>query len=182
MPFLNYTKDFNDNLLMLLLRDHKRYIPIVEFFDNVTQGLSELTWAETEFIATEISRNNHSDFCSGIRKGVTNALLKRKPETFKGNKLEVVLAFALKVNKNASSIRQDDIQTVLNAGWSEQTIEDIIGLVAIQNLYNILATGLGFKGLPEAVFDEIGEGTVHDGGYTASFRGFINQTEQSATS
>lgn len=43
MPFLNYTKDFNDNLLMLLLRDHKRYMPIVEFFDNVTQGLSELT-------------------------------------------------------------------------------------------------------------------------------------------
>lgn len=96
--------------------------------------------------------------------------------------MEVVLAFALKVNKNASSIRQDDIQTVLNAGWSEQTIEDVIGLVAIQNLYNIIATGLGFKGLPEAVFDEIGEGTVHDGGYAASFRGFINQTEQSATS
>ncbi len=182
MPFLTYTKNFNDNLLMLLLRDHKRYMPIVEFFDNVTQDLSELTWVEAEFIAAKISQNNHSDFCNGIRKGVTNALLKREPEALKSEKLEVILAFALKVNKEASAIRQDDIQTVLNAGWSEQTVEDVVGLVAIQNLYNVIATGLGFKGLPEAIFDGIGEGTVHDGGYAASFRGFINQTEQSVTS
>ena len=44
MPYLSYINDYNDNLLMLLMCDYKRYMSIVEFMDNLTQQLSELSW------------------------------------------------------------------------------------------------------------------------------------------
>lgn len=173
MSFLSYTKDFNENLLMLLLRDHQRYLPIVEFFDTMTQNLSELSWAETELIATEISKANQSEFCTGIRGGMTKAL-KVDSSKLDNKKLAVVLKFALKINRQANTITQNDIDAVIAVGWSEQTVEDIAGLVAIQKLYNVIATTLGFKQLPEAAFIEIGQGTVNSGGYLASFQHFID--------
>jgi len=172
MSFLSYTQNFNDNLLMLLLRDHKRYMPIVEFFDTMTRSLSELSWADAELIASEVSKANRSEFCTGIRGGMTKAL-KAEPDALGNEKLTAALKFALKTNQSLESITQNDVDNVLNAGWTEQTVEDIVGLVAIQKLYNVIATGLGFKQLPEAAFAEIGQDTVNNGGYVASFRQFI---------
>ena len=172
MPFLSYTQKFDNNLLMLLLRDHKRYMPIVEFFDTMTQGLSEISWADAEIIASEISKANQSDFCIGIRGGMIEALESDLSSEHK-EKLSVVLGFSLKLNKHPDAIIQSDVDEVLNAGWSEQTVEDIVGLVAIQKLYNVIATGLGFKQLPEEALAEIGHDTVKKGGYVASFQQFI---------
>lgn len=45
MSFLSYTHNFNNNLFMLFLRNPERYVPIVDFFGNMTENLSELlTW------------------------------------------------------------------------------------------------------------------------------------------
>jgi len=178
MSFLSYTKDFNNNLLMLLLRDHKRYMPIVEFFDTMTQNLTELSWADAELIAAEVSKVNRSEFCTGIRGGMTKALeadpgVVGDPGAEGNEKLTAVLRFALKTNQHPDAIMQSDVDEVLNAGWSEQTVEDIVGLVAIQKLFNIIANGLGFKQLPEAAFAEIGQDTVKKGGYVASFQQLI---------
>ncbi len=172
MSYLSYTRDYKNNLLMLLVRDHKRYQPIVQFFDQVTQNLSELSWAQAEYIASEVSKANHSEFCLGIRQGMINALLKNSLE-LKINNLEPVIAYALKLNHDASQMTLKDIQMILDAGWSEQTVEDVVALVAIQKLYNTIATGLGFKAVPEEVFTEIGQDTVQQGGYAASFSRFI---------
>jgi len=172
MAFLSYTQDLNNNLLMLLLRDHKRYMPIVEFFDNMTQKLSELTWGEAELIAFEISKENQSIFCSGIRKGMLDAL-DQDVSIINNEKFLVALDFAHKVNKAPKLITQKEVNQVLEAGWSEQTVEDIVGLVAIQNVYNTIATSLGFKEMPQAAFSEIGLGTVQRGGYESSFTQFI---------
>jgi len=157
---------------MLLLRDQKRYMPIVEFFETMTQNLSELSWTEAELIATEVSKVNRSDFCVGIRKGMTKAL-KADSSTVNNEKFNKLLKFALKTNQYSDSITQKDVDEVLNAGWTEQTVEDVVGLVAIQKLYNIIGTSLGFKKMPETIFTEIGQDTVKRGGYVESFRQFI---------
>jgi len=172
MSFLSYTRDFHNNLLMLLLRDHKRYMPIVTFFETMTQNLSELNWSETELIAAEVSKVNQSGFCSGLRSGMTKALNADASE-LKNTKLATALTFALKINQNPNDITQQDIDEVVDAGWSEQTVEDIVGLVAIQSLYNIISNGLGFRQLPEGAFIEIANDTVNKGGYTASFKQYI---------
>lgn len=157
---------------MLLLRDHKRYMPIVEFFETATNKLSEISWTEAELIAAEISKVNQSEFCTGLREGVINALNADRV-LLNNNKLDVALSFALKVNENPGLISQQDVDSVIKAGWSEQTVEDLVCLVAIQSLYNIIGAGLGFKKLPEAVFSEIGKNTV-DKGYINSFHQHIS--------
>lgn len=172
MSFLSYTHDFNHNLFALFLRDHERYMPIVDFFGSVTEGLSELSWSDAELIAAEVSSVNSSSFCTGIRNGMIEAL-QAVPEALESDKLAAALSFALKVNAHDGAVTKEDVDVVLEAGWSEQTVEDLVGLVAIQKLYNIVANGLGFKGLPPEVFAEIGRGTVNGGGYAASFRGMI---------
>ncbi len=91
-----------------------------------------------------------------------------------GDRLAPLLSFALKVNEDAGAVKQSDLQDVLDAGWSEQTLEDIVGPIAIQKLYNRIATGLGFSALPAAAFDQIGRDTVGKGDYVRSFQSFIN--------
>lgn len=174
MSFLSYTKPFNENLLMLLVSNHRRYKPIVEFFENMTQDLSELSWGEAELIAAEISRVNKSGFCRGLRSGMANAL-DVEPSLLESEKMEVILKFAHKINQGADRITQNDIDTVTAAGWSEKTVEDVVGLVAVQTLYNVIGNSLGFKYLTDEVYAEIGKATVTQGGYVSSFEKFINE-------
>lgn len=176
MPFLNQHKS-TENFLEALLRDHQRYLPIIEFLDSVIQHASELSWADCEQIGLELGKQNGSAFCTGIRAGMIKAL-GTNADRAETDRLQPILAFAQKLNQNSSSITQADIQTIRDKGWNDQTVEDVAGLVAILKVYSILANGLGFKALPEAVFVEMGAGTVGMNGYTPVFRHFI---EQSAT-
>ena len=171
MSYLSYTKE-SDNFMEVLLRDPRRYLPIVEFIDNVTQGLSELSWGECELIMGEVSKVNRAEFCEWIHIGIAKAL-KADDSALERDKLKSVLAFALKLNRDASAITEDDVQAVRDAGWSDQTVEDVIGLVAIINVYNILDNGLGFKkGLPDTAFIEMGKATVAHG-YAPLFRSML---------
>ena len=172
MSFLSYTQQMDDNLIAFLVSDHERYRPVVEFFDTMTRDLNELSWAEAELIAAEVSRTNGSRFCSGIRGGMMAALPGARSDPVEG-KLQALLEFARKVNRASTSVTQDDIDKLLSEGWREKTVEDVVGLVAIQQLYNTLATGLGFNNFPASGFEQIGRDTVDAGGYLASFRSFV---------
>ena len=175
MSYLSYTQKFDDNLLAFLVSDHERYRPIVEFFDTMTKNLNELSWIEAELIASEISKTNQSKFCTGIRGGMINAL-NTAPTDLVNNKFEAALNFALKLNQDPNSVTQDDVDEILNRGWNEETVEDIVGLVAIQRLYNTIGIGLGFDELTAPVFEQIGRDTVKNGGYLASFQSFVKSS------
>ncbi|MDH3790278.1 MAG: hypothetical protein OEU56_13140 [Rhodospirillales bacterium] len=171
MPYLKQNRHM-DNFLEALLRDHQRYLPIVEFLDAIIKDASELTWGECEQIGLELGKQNRSEFCAGIRSGMIEALGADQEED-RAEKLRPILAFARKLNEDSSSITEADIQPVRDAGWSDQTVEDVAGLVAILKVYSILANSLGFKALPEAAFAEIGTATVQMNGYTPVFRTFV---------
>ena len=176
MSYLNYTKDY-ENFMQLLLRDHKRYLPIVSFVDNVTQQHSELTWQEREYIATDISRINGSGFCAGIHNSVANAL-RRASQNINNKRLEPIVELARKFNDKTHTVQETDLQAARDSGWSDQTIEDVAGLVAIINFYNSLAKSLGFKALPSKIFDEMGAGTIQMHGYEPMFHHYINENSQ----
>lgn len=173
MSYLSHTKNMN-NFLIALLRDHKRYLPIVEFLDTVIQNASELSWSECERIGFELGKQNCSEFCVGIRSGVIKALGPNE-KAVGADKLRPILAFTRKLNEDSSSVTEADVQAIRDAGWNDQTVEDVAGLVAILKVYSILANGLGFKALPEAAFAEMGAATVQMNGYTPVFRSFIEK-------
>ena len=173
MSYLKQTENTN-NFLEVLVRDHKRYMPVMEFLDNVTFQDSELTVEEREQIAFEVSKTNKAQFCMAIHHGVLNAL---SPEQTKINqdKLEPILAFVRKLVNDSSSITKLDVKTVTDEGWSDQTVEDVIGIAASITTYDILANGFGFKNsLPDKVFDEMGKATLKQGGFVAQFESFIS--------
>ena len=61
-----------------------------------------------------------------------------------GDSEKALFAFIAKVNKDAASIRPDDIAALHSAGWSDEAIYDAIMVCALFNFYNrwIHATGV----------------------------------------
>jgi len=160
-----------DNFMVSLIRDHQRYLPIVEYLDKVIQGASELTWDECERIGLELGGQNGSGFCAGIRAGLIG-VLQDEPENPKRD-ITALLTFARKLNEASSTITKQDISVVRDAGWNDQTVEDVIGLVSVLKIYSILANGFGFDALPAQTFAEMGQATVKMDGYTPMFKSFL---------
>ena len=176
MPFLKHHQSLG-NFMDVFVRDPRRYMPIMEFLDQIVLHLEELSWSEAEIIATEVSKACHAEFCVGIHAGVTRALSspENRSET---ERLEPILVFARKLSLDESSVTENDIESLRNVGWSDQTIEDVIGLVAAIKIYTILDNGFGFGGVPEEAFTEMGRATVGYQGYVATFRSFTEETDQ----
>ena len=159
-----------------LLRDHCRYLPIVEMLDSIIQNASQLSWTDCERIGFELGKQNGSGFCAGIRSGMIDALDGNADSSDENNRLGPILIFAKKLNHDSSSISQSDIGAVRDAGWNDQTVEDVIGLVAILKVYSMLANGFGFGELPQSTFAELGATTVQMHGYTPVFQSYIDAT------
>ena len=56
-----------------------------------------------------------------------------------------VLAFATKLTQNPGAVAQADVDTLRNAGWSDQTVEDVINIVSLFGFLNRLVDGFGIK-------------------------------------
>ncbi len=173
MAYLKQTANTN-NFLEVLLRDHERYMPIMEYLDNLTQQESELSWEERERISLEVSKCNGAEFCVAIHAGMLKAF-GSEPTNINMDKLEPALAFTRKLVKESNKVSQDDIDQLRRVGWSDQTIEDIVGLVSAITIYDVLANGFGFKAsLPTEVFEEMGKNTIDSGGFVAQFKSFLS--------
>jgi len=71
-------------------------------------------------------------------------------------------------------------QALRSSGLNDQAIEDVIGWVCILQFYAVLDQALGFKGLPQAVLNDVAEGTVQSKGYVPGFQYFVNMSETEA--
>jgi uncharacterized peroxidase-related enzyme len=172
MAYLEQTKN-TENFLEVLVRDPKRYLPIMRYLDNLTQQESELTWKERELISLEVSKSNGAEFCAAIHKGVLNSFDESHLQV-RQERIEPVLKFVRKLSTDSKNVSENDINGLRAKGWNDQTIEDVIGLTSAITVYDILANGFGFKAtLPETVFEEMGKGTIDAGGFEAQFNSFI---------
>ncbi|MGH1340799.1 MAG: hypothetical protein ACRBN8_04575 [Nannocystales bacterium] len=153
--------------MRLLVANPSRYRPLVAFLDQVTQNLAQLTWADCEAIGAELARDNKSTFCAGVRDATLDAL--GEVEGTPAGRLAPLIDFARRVNEDATTMTQEDVDAVRAHGWTDQTVEDVVGLVAALRVFSTMATGLGFATLPAEDFANIGQGTVGAGGYVASF-------------
>jgi alkylhydroperoxidase family enzyme len=175
---INLTQHQNtENFMEALVRDHKRYRPIIEILDNIVNSAKKLTWLDFEEIAVTISNANQSGFCSEIHRATKDALKNYSIIELNKN-IDVIIAFSLKLNANPKNITAIDLQILKDKGWDDQSIEDVIGWVATIKLYNIMANGFGFSNeLPSEVFDEMGNGTVKQAGFLPIFDFFASQNK-----
>lgn len=87
---------------------------------------------------------------------------------------------ARQVTKAPANISIDDIEAARRAGWSDQTIEDVIAWACMLQVYSNLDLALGFKRLPESAMNEIAVGTVEASGYLPAFGYFVSMAAKAA--
>ncbi len=58
---------------------------------------------------------------------------------------KALFAFIERMNRESFTLRKDDVQKVIDAGWTEEAVYDAVTVCALFNFYNkwIDATGVG---------------------------------------
>ncbi len=162
MSFLSYSSGFQ-GIVDVFMRDPRRYLPFAQLMAGIMNDeASELSKPQRETIALHVSRLNDCHYCVGSHEAVlTN--LGAGDDVVADPKMAPVLAFATKLTQNPGAVVQTDIDALRQAGWSEQTVEDVINVVSLFSYLNRLADGFGIKGSAE-VFAQAG-GMIAKHGY-----------------
>lgn len=67
-----------------------------------------------------------------------------------------LLAYVDQLNRAPASIRREDVERVLAAGWSQAAVYDAITVCALFNFYNRWIDGSGVHGLTAEGYQESG--------------------------
>jgi len=124
------------------------------FYDDLMRGESGLTKPQREMIAVVVSTVNRCHYCmvshgAALRKLTGDPVLVEQLRTnYKYAELEprerAMLDFAVKLTEQSSSCSENDVETLREAGWSDEDIMDITQVAAMFNFTNRLASGLGW--------------------------------------
>lgn len=158
MSFLSYSKNFQ-GLADVFIREPKRYLPLAQLVATVMNGESDFTPAERELIALHVSGINNCPYCIGSHSAIlksqgtdaeTIAGAAENPSTVSDPRIGAVLEFAHKLTVTPSAVNQADVDKVRAAGWSDQAVEDVVGVVSLFGLLNRLANGMDVEGTAES--------------------------------
>ena len=75
-------------------------------------------------------------------------------------------AFIAKVNADSTSIRQEDVDTAREAGWSDEALYDAISVHALFRFYNTWIDATGVSDMPAFAYDMSGKRLATMGYYT----------------
>ena len=172
MPFVSFLGEEKE-LEALMMHQSERYQPFGALAGHILTGPSELSKAERETIAAYVSALNACGYCTGTHSAVAKALgmdpalvdaLVTDPDNAPvDDKLRPLLAYARKVTETPSKLTQSDADAVITAGWSEQTLSDVVAIAALFAMANRLVEGHGFEALPQAMNDLAGARMAKNG-------------------
>jgi len=155
MSYLNYSSNFQ-GVVDIFMHNPDRYLPFTQLLAEIMNGESELTKPQREMIALRVSVLNECHYCIGSHRAVLKGLGVDKAtlssvETGASPypSMAPVLSLATKLTRAPGEVEQGDIATLRTAGWSDQTVEDVINVVSVFNYLNRLVDGFGVKGTTE---------------------------------
>ncbi len=171
MSYLSYSRKFQ-GVADVFLRVPNRYAPLLQFIEAVMVAESTLTKAEREMIAAHVSKLNGCTYCLGVHQSTLAALgidssviaaLEVGPEAAGvDDRLRPILRFATRLTQTPEAVGPSDIDALRAAGWSDQSIEDTINVMALYNYMNRLVDAVGIKG-NEAYFNQVGAALAKHG-------------------
>jgi uncharacterized peroxidase-related enzyme len=135
-----------------------------EFYDELMRGESGLTKAQREMIAVVVSATNRCHYCivshsAALRKLTGDPILVEQLQTNHAYakvdlKERAMLDFAVKLTEQSHRCTEADVETLREAGWTDEDIMDIAEVAAMFNFTNRLASGLGW--LPNDEYVSLG--------------------------
>ena len=171
MTNLSYSRNFK-GIADVFLRSPKYYKPLLEFFENVMVGESELSKEEREIIATHVSYINGCHFCveahsatlidMGVDDATVSSLLVGSNIDGISAEVKELLVFSEKLTLTPAEITIVDIDALIDKGISEQTIEDTINVVSLLGYINRIVDAFGVEGSPD-YFKIVGNSLAKNG-------------------
>jgi len=169
MSYFSYSANYQ-GVVDVFMRDPDRYLPFTQLLEGIMNGKSELSIPQREMIALHISKLNDCHYCVGSHTAVLAglsvdeaAISAVEAGAATDPRMNAVLAFATKLTQNPGAVSQADVDALRQAGWSEQTVEDVIGVVSLFAFLNRLVDGFGIQGSAES-FAQAG-GMIAQHGY-----------------
>jgi uncharacterized peroxidase-related enzyme len=160
--YADYRDRFGRPNIPGILKCFATHPPLLESMMNIASTLlfvdGHLTRRHKEMIATLISSQNNCRYCADshgshlrAQGGSAELLCAMKDGCLDSPSLipaeQALLRFALKINADSRSITPDDIETTMQAGWTEAQIAEAVHVTALFATFNRVANTFG---LPSA--------------------------------
>lgn len=94
---------------------------------------------------------------------MVNAVLEDFRSSRLSDELKALFAFVEKVNRTSNQIRQEDVDEVKRAGWSEEAIYDAITVCSLFNFYNRWIDATGVSDMPAESYELSGQRMAENG-------------------
>jgi uncharacterized peroxidase-related enzyme len=168
--YQDYRDHFGRPSVPGILKCFATHPPLVRQILELAKALifadGHLSRLQKEMIATLVSHENRCAYCAdshgyALRQqgGSVEALCAIQNSTLASPALspaeQALLTFAQKVNSNSHSIKANDIESLVNAGWSALQIAEAIHIAALFATFNRVANsfGLSSQGLLSLIED-----------------------------
>lgn len=127
---------------------------MLKIAEGLLFGPSLLSCQIKEMIATYLSGKNACSYCAeshGVMLETQGASAQQvctlrngelKPQLLSSAEI-ALLAFAEQINRTSSSVTRDDVQNVMNAGWTEAQVAEAVHIAALFAAFNRIANGFG---------------------------------------
>ncbi len=149
----------HDGMLEIFRHDIDRLRPLGLVAQNLMRGPSELSPGVRELIGAYVSGLNGCAFCYGSHRAVAESF-EVDPETIDrlvsdGDvsilppRLRPLIVLAGKLTRDLTDVGQVEIDAVTEAGWTEETAQDVVCIASLFALFNRLTMGHGVVGSQE---------------------------------
>ncbi len=127
--------------------------PMLVLLEGILRTEGALSIGERELIAAYVSGLNACAFCYGShrvyseifgqRPGLVDSLLRDIDDADIAPKMKPVLKYVRKLNSLPSRLTQADVDAVLDAGWSQTALYEVVQVTAAFNMMNRIVEGTG---------------------------------------
>ncbi len=134
------------------MQNPNRFMPLLSFAQNLLREESFLSSKDRESIAAFTSNLNGCKFCTGSHKvfalsvGANEEELgKILSQDYSNLKLAPILDYVKKLTLTPSELNAEDVEKVINAGYSEDELKDAVTVCAAFNMFNRIVEGHGVE-------------------------------------
>lgn len=129
---------------------------LVRFTEEIMRGPSPLSPGLRELIGAYFSRKNQCSFCSEahaaaaaelLEDGLVNEVLRDLETSRLDAAHKALFRYIGKLAENASRVTDTDINTLKEAGWSEEAIYDALTVASVFKFYNTWNNGSGVQAM-----------------------------------
>ena len=155
MSFLKTTGTI-ESVKDILMLNRDAALALLNLHAAVLRQESEFSIAERELIAAYVSGINNCQYCHGVHSETAKAfgvepellesLLEDLDTALIEDRFKPVFLYARQLTTEPGKTRQEQVDAIISAGWSDRAVHDLVQVVSLFNLMNRLVEGHGVKG------------------------------------